>query len=81
VKRPRTNLIVPKTPGGFLDDPPGDCPNRVFYCPDVRKYETIPVVDYARCDRKYCPLPRICQRRLEADKGRRHRISNGTAPE
>lgn len=73
--RPRTKLLIPKVPGGFLDGPPEGCPNVVAYCPDPKRYEAILIVDYVRCSRSHCSLPSICQRRLEADRGRRHRIS------
>lgn len=77
--RPRTKLIRPRPPGGFLDDPPDGCPNAVSYCPSPAKYESIMVVEYVRCSRKSCSLPIVCQRRLEADKGllRRLQIQRG----
>jgi len=75
MKRPRTKLTIPRTPGGHLDNPPLDCPNQRSYNPNPAKYETIMVVDYCLCERKYCKLERICERRVEEDSGRARRIN------
>ncbi len=73
-KRSRTSLIVPKTPGGHLDNPPSDCPFAVGYCPDPEKYERVMIVDYVLCSRATNKNCRVCPRKLEADRGRRNRI-------
>lgn len=74
MKRKRTKLAFPNTPGGFLDNPPQECPNKVVYQPD-KCYETVLLVDYARCSAAHCSYPQTCQRRVEEDAGRRQRIN------
>lgn len=73
--KPRSKLLKPNVPGGYLDDPPEGCPNAVSYCPDADRYESILIVDYVMCVKRYCSVPSICQRRLEADKGLSRRLS------
>ena len=73
MKRVRTRLLKPTPPGGFLDDPPQECPNKVVYQPSPN-YEAILIVDYCRCTAAHCSWPHTCQRRLEADRGRGRRI-------
>lgn len=73
VKRERTLLLVPKPPGGFLIDPPEGCRKMMVYCPDPKRYQPIPVVEYVRCKR--CHDSDECYRRIEEDKGSRRRIT------
>jgi len=75
-RRPRSLMVVPRIPGGFLDNPPDGCPNAITYCPDPNRYETLRIVDYVRCGNGYCPSTnsKACPRRLEADRGRRARM-------
>lgn len=73
VKRERTLLLVPKPPGGYLIDPPEDCKKMMSYCPDPKRYQSIPVVEYVRC--RKCSFGEDCYRKIEEDKGSRKRIN------
>ncbi len=74
VKRIRTLLLTPRIPGGFLTDPPEECKKIVTYCPDPKRYKTIEVVEYVRCNK--CSSRADCYRKIEEDKGSRRRISH-----
>lgn len=83
VKRTRTLLAVPKTPGGFLDYPPLECQHAKDYCPDPTRYEAVRIADYAICHSS-CKQGKSCYRREEEDEGTRKRIKqmkNGTEEE
>ena len=72
--RPRSILIIPRPPGGYIDHPPDNCPYKVFYnCDNPLKYDTIPVVNYCCCFR--CKEQQGCERKVQEDKGARHRIA------
>lgn len=73
IKRTRTLLAIPKTPGGHLDYPPIECPHVKDYCPDPARYETARVVDYVICSFS-CKQAKGCYRKDEADEGTRKRI-------
>lgn len=73
IKRTRTLLAVPKTPGGFLDYPPLECPHAKNYCPDPARYEMARIADYATCHSS-CKHGKDCYRREEQDEGTRKRI-------
>jgi len=60
---------VKSIPGGYLGDPPKDCPKQATYRPPGHK--AVQVVDYVLCGR--CKEPR-CKTRDRADKDRRSRI-------
>lgn len=75
VKRERTLLVVPKTPGGFLDNPPEECPHVKDYRPNPRKHKNIQIVDYVICS-SCCKLQKSCSRKAEEDSGSRRRIRN-----
>lgn len=78
--RPRTNLLTPKTPGGFLDNPPEGCPKAVCYNPKPSTHESVMLVEYVRCER--CSIAKKCTTKLAADKEARKRIrsmKNGEA--
>lgn len=72
IRKPRCR-ITPRTPGGYLDNPPVDCKLAVTYCPNPIKYEEVRIVDYILCHRS-C-FERVCQRKTEEDKGARRRIA------
>lgn len=75
-KRDRLSLSVPKTPGGFLDNPPADCPKARSYCPDPSRYETVRVVDYCVCSHTCArQVSDHCPRKAEEDAGAKRRIS------
>lgn len=75
VKRERTLLEIPRTPGGFLDNPPEGCPHVRDYRPNPRKHKGIKVVDYVLCSSS-CKLQKSCERKTEEDSGAKRRIRN-----
>jgi len=72
--RPRSILLVPLVPGGYIDNPPDGCPAATTYCPNENKYESIRVVEYVRCGKhSYCKESR-CWRKTDQDREARARI-------
>lgn len=75
MRRQRT-LLIPRCPGGFLDNLPVGCQFSRTYDPNPRKYESILIVDYVCCHSACPPIEYdTCERRISEDKGSRRRIS------
>jgi hypothetical protein len=69
----RTRMSVPTTPGGYMDNPPDECPKKVSYCPNPEIYLSVFIAEYVRCEK--CQESRRCFTKARHDSNRRRRVS------